>query len=164
MTCKEYIWRLQDKSKTSKKARKHNSQTIALAQIQYGRRSALLAVVIIIGASTGRSSRATETSGGRGLGDGCGARRHRGRGHGGGEGGVGRGGMLGSAGVVSAAGAGAEVVVAAVVHAVGAPLRADVVGERLRVHRDVGGDVVVADAGVGEGVLEEDVNNRSDTR
>lgn len=58
-------------------------------------------------------------------------------------------GILGAAGVVLGARCLASGIIAAVAHALDAPLRTDVVGEGLGVFGDVGAEAVGADAGVG---------------
>jgi hypothetical protein len=63
-------------------------------------------------------------------------------------------GRLSTAGVISTAGVGAGVVAVAAGDTLIAPLLTDVEGEGLRVFGDVGGDAVLANARVGQGVLE----------
>jgi len=70
----------------------------------------------------------------------------------GGDGSVSRLGVLGSAGVLLEAVGLAALSAVAGLHALGAPLGADVVGDGLGVHGDVGGDAIVADARIVEGV------------
>jgi len=77
-------------------------------------------------------------------------RRSRSRGRGGG---VNTRRVLGAAGIVGAAGVGARVVLAAVGDALVVGLAADEVGDCLAVFGGVGRGAVLADAGVGEGVL-----------
>lgn len=139
---------LEEKGETAKDAGGNGKDTVGLAELESSSGAALGGGA---GGGSGTAEARVDGLAGRvgglatvGAGLGGGGRRSGGD--------VDAGGVLGAARVVGTAVIFALSVSSAVCYALGAPFRADVVGECLRVLGGVGADVVVADAGVGEGV------------